>query len=590
MTDIKERSWRWTWDLRDGRDLVLSGVEPLTRDQVAGLDSNMLRHNKIPKLLPVEFEEVDGELKLRYRIPPARSVKYWIQSDRPPLIELLQGLHGIAGILEESRNYMLDEHRYVLDPDYVFVGSYPGDIRMIYVPLTSWKPPASLRQQLYTLATVMFELANLSLEACPTVFHCLRSSLFRVSDFRRLLAELLAETPETAENPLPRLEVYSEDARRDSETRPEPEANSRAAKRPADVGGNAAGIRTKNAPGKAQRYEPGKAQWNPSGHVPGNALATPARSATNTPTETGKETISKSSLARLLEIWQDLRTTKRNLTAVVCFLVLGAWGMAVYRLDESAVYLALGITLLGGDVLYVFGIRGKQVSDYAPNFGETDQFDTGIHVLRSSEPAFRDDEEAIPWERIGSRSVHGDPAVSRMQAFPDFERVSTDRSWGDPTDVPRKDKVDISRQDRTSLPWQDRTYASMPAPTVLLAEQRDATVWLGLTTEPNRQEPEAVLIRLHSDGRRESIPLTGDRQTIGRQEGEADIVETAVGVSRVHGELWKQADGWMYQDLASTNGSRINGLPLQPHKPHPLQDGDKLQLAAMEYEFRLVIT
>jgi len=265
--------------------------------------------------------------------------------------------------------------------------------------------------------------------------------------------------------------------------------------------------------------------------------------------------------------------------------------MAVYWLNEAAVYLALGVTLLGVDVLYVFGVRGKQVSDHTLNSEENWKSETGFHLQRTSEPSFRADGGAIPWERIGPWSVHGDPAVSRKQASLDLERwVSTDHLWRDRTDGPREDKVDIPRQGRANLPWQDRTYASMPAPTVLLAEQRDETVWLGLPTEPIRKEPEAVLIRLHSDGRRETIPLTGDRKTIGRREGEADIVETAVGVSRVHGELWKQEEGWMYRDLASKNGSRVNGLLLQPYKPHPLQDGDKLQLAAMEYEFRLVGT
>jgi pSer/pThr/pTyr-binding forkhead associated (FHA) protein len=50
------------------------------------------------------------------------------------------------------------------------------------------------------------------------------------------------------------------------------------------------------------------------------------------------------------------------------------------------------------------------------------------------------------------------------------------------------------------------------------------------------------------------------------------------GVSRVHAAIHDQ-DGMVYiTDLRSTNGTRINGLPLVPEQAYRLREGDEIQL------------
>lgn len=49
------------------------------------------------------------------------------------------------------------------------------------------------------------------------------------------------------------------------------------------------------------------------------------------------------------------------------------------------------------------------------------------------------------------------------------------------------------------------------------------------------------------------------------------------GVSRVHAAIHDQ-DGMVYiTDLKSTNGTRINGLLLEPNEPYRLRETDELQ-------------
>jgi hypothetical protein len=59
------------------------------------------------------------------------------------------------------------------------------------------------------------------------------------------------------------------------------------------------------------------------------------------------------------------------------------------------------------------------------------------------------------------------------------------------------------------------------------------------------------------------------------------------GVSRRHARLLHSAEGWMLEDLQSTNGTFLNGAPVVPEQPVRLRTGDILrcgQLTLLFYE------
>lgn len=57
------------------------------------------------------------------------------------------------------------------------------------------------------------------------------------------------------------------------------------------------------------------------------------------------------------------------------------------------------------------------------------------------------------------------------------------------------------------------------------------------------------------------VPLEGESISIGRSP-EADITLDDAGISRIHCRLKKEAKGILVEDLNSTNGSLINGVPI----------------------------
>jgi hypothetical protein len=54
------------------------------------------------------------------------------------------------------------------------------------------------------------------------------------------------------------------------------------------------------------------------------------------------------------------------------------------------------------------------------------------------------------------------------------------------------------------------------------------------------------------------------------------------GVSHHHAVLVASGDGWAVVDLGSTNGTTVNegDTPLPPHRPHPLEPGDRVHVGA----------
>jgi hypothetical protein len=77
------------------------------------------------------------------------------------------------------------------------------------------------------------------------------------------------------------------------------------------------------------------------------------------------------------------------------------------------------------------------------------------------------------------------------------------------------------------------------------------------------------------------IPLTGGTVLIGRG-ADATIRVSDSSVSRRHAEVRPAGDGWVLADLGSTNGTRVNGMPVTERK---LEDGDTIGVGDASLRF-----
>lgn len=106
----------------------------------------------------------------------------------------------------------------------------------------------------------------------------------------------------------------------------------------------------------------------------------------------------------------------------------------------------------------------------------------------------------------------------------------------------------------------------------------------GRLAEPleQRAQARAQTALLLVDDRRMVVGPGG--ATLGRSR-ECDLVLSDPNVSRQHAELRPRGGSWVLTDLGSTNGSRINGNPVE--RSEVVRPGDEIELGATILRFEL---
>jgi hypothetical protein len=65
------------------------------------------------------------------------------------------------------------------------------------------------------------------------------------------------------------------------------------------------------------------------------------------------------------------------------------------------------------------------------------------------------------------------------------------------------------------------------------------------------------------DGQMKTIPLTGERLSVGRSSAAEMCFPEDAGLSRQHFAFESQGEDWTVQDLGSKNGTFVNNIPLK---------------------------
>lgn len=120
---------------QNGYHLVISGEAGLIMEDLDKIQVNMLQSNTIPRLLPVEIEERDFNVKLYYPIGKRRLLSNLIKSKPMKPAEYFSLLLGIIAALEDSSTYMLNQGNYIIREHLIFVGRDYSDVFLTYLPL-----------------------------------------------------------------------------------------------------------------------------------------------------------------------------------------------------------------------------------------------------------------------------------------------------------------------------------------------------------------------------------------------------------------------------------------------------------------------
>jgi serine/threonine protein kinase len=85
----------------------------------------------------------------------------------------------------------------------------------------------------------------------------------------------------------------------------------------------------------------------------------------------------------------------------------------------------------------------------------------------------------------------------------------------------------------------------------------------------------------------ETLPCRiGRRDPSQHHYPELDLADYDRGhASRRHGIVERRGDQYVLTDVGSINGTLLNGVPLPPHRPHPLHAGDRVRIGDVELRF-----
>lgn len=94
----------------------------------------MLLQNRIPGILPVHMQVMDGVRELYYEITSYESLTRRYEAEKMAKEEILHLLLAMSHIMDEADRYLLRGTGIVLEPEYVFIGTDCREISFCYDP------------------------------------------------------------------------------------------------------------------------------------------------------------------------------------------------------------------------------------------------------------------------------------------------------------------------------------------------------------------------------------------------------------------------------------------------------------------------
>lgn len=511
--------------------MIVERNPPLSRDELNETQLQMLKQCDIPGLLPLETEQCDGQLSLRYALTGSRMLSEAMRASNWSMADMMGALCRLAEVLEECRLYLLDADRIRLHDEFIFVGNDWQDLRFTYIPIdmptmqraddlerlvTRWmikvkEPDGTVMQQVLRLvATTGFIPIMLS-----------RYARQYLAGSLHLNNVVLRNSPTPSISAVP---ILNSPRIRQAESIPIPEKAS--------------------------------FSWNilqpPSGdpHPLSDMWDDDSDLKTSHGTEDASSSFGKEHDGDSMD---SIRL--RIIAACAALLITaGAWKLIyLSEPDEQKLLFSICITLTAGaGVAYLWnglpkwGARRKHVQDQGDGLDKRE-----LKAIAEDDA----DKENGRWSVQPRFPNHFSRQDNHMPPV-----ITSSHSHSQESDLVGK----------------------FPVETTWLTAPRDQTT---LLDQKKTSLAEDYYLVWESKGTDSRIPLQGSSLVIGRSTEASQHVDESMGISRAHVEFTRVSEQWKVKDLGSRNGSKINDKPMAPYELYSLQSGDCIWLGKSQYRF-----
>ncbi|MFC5701908.1 DUF6382 domain-containing protein [Cohnella faecalis] len=533
------RQYRIRFEQGRGHFMIVNREPSLTREHFDEFHIRMIQSCKVPGLLGMEAVHLDGTVSLRYALAGTRMLSQALRASKWSMTEMLGCVCRLAEILEDSRHYALDADRFVLSDDFIFVGDDWLDLRLVYLPVIHGGDHGTLNENIERLIVrwIMF-VPQVDGATMQSLLRLAASDDFSLTALRAFARKTLAGSISSAKE---RQSDFQGVEERKPERRSFPLMEQSVSNASVAVGAASEisvfpSVREKRE--SWRWFQPNSDPHSLSGLLgdepqemrngAAEAAAEKPHGALNRAGRGGEEQtrIRQREEIKRLRIW------------IVCgasIVTAGGWKwIYVGQSSGPGMWLASGLTLLAGAA------------------------------------------SLLLWNGFSNRGGRNSVALEAA--------ILVDKPSLDDAVVPgggRSRQIPNSESGGRHL--RQLSMEEKPQNTVWLPTQEAATEQLGQRNSEG--ESQVYYLEWESEGRAR-IALQGESLVIGKSREAARHIDESKGVSRVHLELVRAAEGWMAKDLGSRNGSTLNDVPMAPYQLYPLSPEDCLEMGKSRYRFR----
>ncbi|MBY0144967.1 DUF6382 domain-containing protein [Neobacillus niacini] len=160
----------------------------ITSQELDDLSVKMIQANSIPLLIPLEMEEINLDVTLHYQVTGLQPLSSYIQNRKISAKEFFELLNKILMKLEESKEYLLDESKFVINSDFIYVRNSFDDMRFMYIPLKEIHSKPAFQDEFRELMIHLIgNVTNLTGNGFQEILNYLKRSDFKMDQLRMLL-------------------------------------------------------------------------------------------------------------------------------------------------------------------------------------------------------------------------------------------------------------------------------------------------------------------------------------------------------------------------------------------------------------------
>lgn len=517
-----------------------SETHGFSKDDFQELQLKMIQSNTIPRLVPIRFEEKNGETSIFYRVEGLRRLRAIVKEKPMSMQDYYALFINIVQAIQDATNNMLDEDHYVLNEDFIYIGQNYHQVYLTYLPLKEISEKVNMHEKLKKLLlNLAGEVQGIHGGQFKMILSYIKDPGFSLQGLKKLLQDLQTV-------------------------------------RPVD-----------EAQGAYESSESGVVTTNEMEEV---TITKKVKKLPPLPRKMKIYTV----LIGLLLIAASWKLSEGSSSAMMIVSAV----LSVIIIAGVVIYLFFwrpGVEPIITEKEVMVKRPKKQVDkkpqQTAANQQQASQTASEQHLtlqdLQLEMDAVKQSEEPV----TASAETQQAPAFSKR-----IEETTTANQQDGVheaaassvavVDKPRtKNTAETAKKPAASFTG-NTAVADLEEDVPKASGLRDQTVLLdeGDLLGTTSKQVKNYLIA-EADGKKNE--LEADNIIIGRSPKAAQLVDTGVGVSRSHVELVKLSDTYGVKDLGSKNGTFLNNKRLIPYKIHEMNHDDTVQIGKSIYTYKV---